>query len=281
MNAADRSYLPLSSAFVCIAMVLIGCGESRNGAPETREARPSVIEAREWRGLFESQGVEGTFVLYDSQTKVLRAHNSSRAFRRFLPASTFKVFNSLVSLQEVAVRSTKTQLKWDGKTHKISSWNRDHDMRSAIRHSVVWFYQEMARRVGARRLQSWMDDVGYGNRKIGAPIDLFWLEGALAISAMEQVDFLRDLYAESLPFDQPVQKEVKAIMLLENKGEVRLFGKTGWAARVSPMIGWFVGFVESGGGVAYFAMNIDMKTAKDAPLRMKITREILKREGYI
>ena len=35
----------------------------------------------------------------------------------------------------------------------IEAWNRDHDLRSAIRDSVVWYYQELARRVGPQRMQ--------------------------------------------------------------------------------------------------------------------------------
>jgi Penicillin binding protein transpeptidase domain len=33
-------------------------------------------------------------------------------------------------------------------------WDRDHELASALKFSVVWFYQEIARRIGAERMQS-------------------------------------------------------------------------------------------------------------------------------
>ena len=42
-------------------------------------------------------------------------------------------------------------LPWDGVRRPREEWNRDQDLRSAMKHSVVWYYQELARRVGPDR----------------------------------------------------------------------------------------------------------------------------------
>ena len=62
------------------------------------------------------------------------------------------------------------------------------------------------------------------------------------ISAMEQVDFLRKLYRNELPFKVEHQRLVKDIMIVEAGRDWILRAKTGWQARVEPQIGWWVGW---------------------------------------
>jgi hypothetical protein len=44
--------------------------------------------------IFEIAKLEGTFVLYDAQTKTYTGHNLARAKQQYYPASTFKVPNT-------------------------------------------------------------------------------------------------------------------------------------------------------------------------------------------
>src|SRR5688572_13333343 len=115
---------------------------------------------------FARAGVRGVIVLFDPQTGELTTNDERAANARHLPASTFKIFNSLVALEEKAVADEREVIPWDGVERFVADWNRDHDMASAIRVSAVWFYQELARRAGAARMQHWLDAVGYGNRSM-------------------------------------------------------------------------------------------------------------------
>ena len=65
-------------------------------------------------------------------------------------------------------------------------------------------------------MQEWIDKVGYGNRDIGGGIDRFWLSGALRISAVEQIAFLRRLAAGTLPFSARSQETVRRITIQES-----------------------------------------------------------------
>ena len=56
---------------------------------------------------------------------------------------------------------------------------------------------------------------------------------------MEQVDFLRKLYRNELPFKVEHQRLVKDIMIVEAGRDWILRAKTGWQARVEPQIGWW------------------------------------------
>jgi len=56
------------------------------------------------------------------------------------------------------------------KRHLKAQWNQDHNMRTAMKYSAVWFYQELARRIGYERMQNYVNLVGYGNKDISESI---------------------------------------------------------------------------------------------------------------
>jgi len=136
-------------------------------------ADPVWREQPDWKAEFASRGVTGTALIYDERDDAFLVYDRARAVKPFLPASTFKVFNALVALETGAVKDEYEVIRWDGVKRKFDGWNRDHSLASAMKFSAVWFYQEMARRAGAQRMQEWIDKVGYGNRDIGGGIDQF------------------------------------------------------------------------------------------------------------
>jgi beta-lactamase class D len=121
---------------------------------------------------------------------------------------------------------------------------------------VVWYYQEVARRIGRETFQESIDAAGYGNRNLTGNLDSFWLDGSLRISADEQVELLRRLYEGDLPFSQRTLDTVREMMILESTGTPPLRGKTGSGLMEGQRIGWFVGYQEVNGNVYFFATNI-------------------------
>ena len=235
----------------------------------------------DFKVIFDEQGVEGSILIYDKQKDEYIGYNLPMIDAQYLPASTFKIFNSLVSLETGAIKTESDTLRWDGKDKGRPQWNKDHNMRSAIKYSVVWFYQELARRVGEKRMKDYIDRVGYGNKDISGGIDRFWLTGGLRISSIEQIAFLRKLEANKLPFSQRTIDIVKDIMILDSTDTYLLRGKTGWSAEGEPEIGWFVGYVEAKGKVYFFSTNIIMTGAKDMAAREAVTRKVLQTLGIL
>ena len=229
----------------------------------------------QFQEIFDNNGVSGGFLLYDLKNDTSLVFNETRTKTGYLPASTFKIINSLIALETGVIKDEEEVIKWDGEKRFVEEWNRDHNLRSGIKYSVVWLYQELARRIGEERMQHYIDTVGYGNQNIEGGIDLFWLEGGIRISMEEQIGFLKRLYQNDLPFSQRSMDIVKDIMILEKTDDYTLRAKTGWAARVKPNIGWFVGYLECKDNVYFFAANIDMNTDDDAQARKKITMQIL------
>ncbi|CAN1211477.1 class D beta-lactamase [Tumidithrix helvetica PCC 7403] len=232
-------------------------------------------ERTDFGKYFQQAGVKGTFLLYDLKQDRYLVYNAKRAKTRFLPASTFKIFNSLVALETGAIADENVVIKWDGTKRDIPEWNQDQTLRSAIEYSTVWFYQELARRIGLARMQRYINLVDYGNRDIGGGIDRFWLDGKIRISPKEQIDFLVKFYQNKLPFSNRSLAIVKDIMIREQTSEYILRGKTGWASSTSPNLGWFVGYLERGDRAFFFAINIDIQKPDDAKARIKIAKQIL------
>jgi beta-lactamase class D len=232
---------------------------------------------------FEERGLEGAFILYDLNADTTVRYNAARCAQRFIPASTFKPLNALIALEAGSVADENEVIPWDGVDKGYASWNQDHDLSTAMQYSVVWFYQELARRTGQERMQHYVDAVGYGNQDISGQIDSFWLEGGLRISPEEQIAFLRRLYEGDLPFSDRSIAIVRRIILLEQTAGYRLSGKTGWTSRVDPQIGWFVGYLEREGNVYFFATNVekDESTESLGQMSQQITYEILGEMGLL
>lgn len=116
--------------------------------------------------------------------------------------STFKIPHALVAL-ETGVVTPATVEKWDGTRYADQPlWNRDHTVLSALKPSVLWFFQRIAPRIGANRMKPWLDKHRYGNADLSGDITRYWVNGTLRISPDEQVDFLRQFYARELPVNQ-------------------------------------------------------------------------------
>lgn len=235
---------------------------------------------------FTAAGLKGTFVLLDSRTGRLLRTDPERARTRFLPASTFKIPNTLIALETGVAPGPDFALSWDPKAAPRQawwpeSWARDHTLATALPNSVVWFYQEVARRIGPDRMRSWLNRFAYGNRDLSGGIDRFWLDGGLRISPDEQVDFLRRFYFGRLPVSERSTRIVKGLLVLEETPSWRLSGKTGWAGSVQPQIGWLVGYLERGRDVYFFATNLEIRKDEDRNARLALTKAILRDLGLM
>ncbi|MEM9487509.1 MAG: class D beta-lactamase [Myxococcota bacterium] len=239
--------------------------------------QPQVVERPEWRQSFDQLGVDGACVVLELPANRLHVYRPERVATRYVPASTFKIPNSIIALETGVASGADFTLPWDGTERTIASWNRDHDLRSALRNSVVWYYQEVARRIGSQRMTEWLARLDYGNRSIDGGIDQFWLRGGMRISPREQVAFVRRLNQGTLPISARTREVMRDIMILEQTADYALRGKTGWGfPRTPDEIGWLVGWVESGERTAYFAtIVLDPPDGLVLTSRQAVTRAIL------
>jgi beta-lactamase class D len=162
-------------------------------------------------------------------------------------------------------------------------WNQDQRMKEAFQRSTVWFYQELARRIGEQRMRAFLRKDLYGNQNTSGGIDRFWLTGGLRISADEQVALLMRLHHHQLSFTDEVMDKVLDLLVLEKTPDYVLRGKTGWAQQNGLEIGWLVGSVERHGHLSIYAMNLESPRT-DFPMieaRKAITFGILRELGLL
>jgi beta-lactamase class D len=236
---------------------------------------------------FKENKVEGCFALLNNGTGEFTIYNLER-YRdsSYLPASTFKIVNSLIGLQTGVIKDENMVIKWDSVVRPFPEWNKDLTMYQAFRASAVPYYQEVARRIGKETMQFWLDSISYGTKKITSSIDTFWLDHTLKIKPDEQMGLVKRLYFKQLPFFPINQEIVKKAMLFEDKPEYRLSYKTGWGVWDEihkKHIGWIVGYIEENRHPYFFVLNIESPDKNfDMPaVRMKMLKDILGQLGFM
>ncbi|MEJ7676547.1 MAG: penicillin-binding transpeptidase domain-containing protein [Segetibacter sp.] len=198
--------------------------------------------------FFDNNHVQGTFGLYNNASGQFTIYDLSR-FRdsAYLPASTFKIVNSLIGLETGKIRDQKMVIKWDGIKRNVHEWNQDLTMEQAFKLSAVPYYQEVARRIGKDTMQFWLDTLGYASRYNKAKInkiDTFWLDNSVKITADEQLGLVKKLYFDQLPFQKRSMRVVKEVMEMEKNSNYTLSYKTGWGSRENgSALGWIIGWV--------------------------------------
>lgn len=237
---------------ICVLVgwpVLFGC------APGAKRAAPLTLRDVDLERYFD--GNDGCFVMFGARKNELVRYNAPRCERRFSPGSTFMIANALVGLETGILRDADHMLRWDNEYHRRGILNQDHDLRSAMKYSVPWYFQRVAMRVGPERMQQWLDRLEYGNRDISGGVQQFWLGSSLTISPNEQVEFLRRLRLGELDCSQRSQEIVRDVLTLDDQGGRVLHGKTG-TQRLSDgqALAWFVGFLEDSSDAYVFALNV-------------------------
>jgi len=252
---------------------------------------PNNVEEDKSLGKYFSENkVVGCFGLYNNATNEFTFYNKKRfTDSSYLPASTFKIVNSLIGLQTGVISSDSMIIKWDGVKRSVEEWNRDLSMYEAFRVSAIPYYQEVARRIGKERMEYWMDTVNCGAGpkdtafRISTAIDTFWLDNSLKITPDEELGLVKMLYFDQLPFFKNYQEKVKKAMLFENKTMYRLAYKTGWGRKENGNhLAWVVGWVEENNHPYFFVLNFESPDVNaDIPsIRMKILKGILKQLGF-
>lgn len=228
--------------------------------PEANPSEQSSKEIKEpiFDTFLKSSAVEGAILVYSQRNNAFWSNDFQWSKKGRLPASTYKIPHSIIALETEVVHSDQTLFLWDGESRALDIWEQDLTFKEAFQKSCVPCYQEVARKVGATRMQTMLEKLDYGNMVFDTTnIDEFWLTGSSVISPFEQLDFLNRLMREELPISEKSRATVLNMMELEAMEGAVLRGKTGWAIREDQNNGWFVGMLESEEDTLYVAVNIE------------------------
>lgn len=245
-----------------MAICFSACSGNKNTAVEQSgegKMENQIIKA-EFQSIIDSSEVVGSILIYDLQKDIYYANDFEWANRGNLPASTFKIANSIIGLESGVIESDSTIFKWDGEKKWLKKWEQDLVLKDAFHFSCVPCYQEVARKIGEGRMNDFLRKLDYGDMKVDSSnIDKFWLEGDSRISQMQQIDFLKRFYESRLPILERTEKIMKSMMVMEENDQYKLSGKTGLSISNEVYNGWFVGYIELENNTYFFATNLEPK----------------------
>ena len=234
---------------------------------------------------FQKCHVEGSITIYDYKNSRWIYSNSLDSTTETLPASTFKIVNTLIAVETGVIEDESQVVKWPGSTDTVKYGYRPniyHDMtvKEAFQKSAGWVYVELAKQIGKERYLKYLNAVNYGNLDLSHPDTDFWNFGSFGISPKDQIRILVGIYEESLPFSQRTFEILKRIMVMEKTADYVIRAKTGWTRYGGKDTGWWVGYVEVEENVYFFATRLIKPRSRANPefgmCRKEITKKALR-----
>jgi beta-lactamase class D len=237
----------------------------------------STTEMPEWKDYFDTEGFRGCVIIdYPNSNQTLYL-NRKRCYRKYSPAETFDILNSLIALQAKAIKTVNNDtLIWPKMKLENTLWNKDQNMISAYKNSCPWFYKEMARIVGGKNMTCLIDSIDcYGTMNRVGDVETFWTDGSFEISADQQIEFLKRLYKEDLPFEKNHIKDIKKIMI-DYKDNIRVLRvKSG--VSFSNKVVWYIGWIEYKSVPCFFALNLSFSNQADSEKARLAAKRILQK----
>ena len=277
--ASFRKNLHSAFAYIMIALFLLGAAPilSIQAAENNRyyfNENNRTITYIDLSDAFEEYN--GSFVLYDTAEDSWQIYNKEYATARISPASTFKIYSALFSLETGIITPEQSLIPWDGQNYMYDLWNADQTLESAMQNSVTWYFQALDRQTSLSSIKKYVQELGYGNQIVEGDISSYWINSSLKISPVEQVEMLKKLYYNQFGFSPENIKAVKDSICLYSTDDGTLSGKTG-TEEVSGhnTSGWFIGYVEKDSHTYFFATNIQNEKLASGPLAAELTFSIL------
>ena len=222
---------------------------------------------------FESNDYDFSMLVYDLDQNSYLYYNDSLIKKNYTPASTFKIVNTIIGLENGIIDSANYLMKWDGIKRENTKWNADQTLGEAFRNSTIWYFQRLAKQIGQDKMQAGLELLNYGNKTIGDSIDQFWLDGTLKISMQDQVEFLTNIIKRKYKLKANTYDCLFQIMKYNLSYQYVVYCKSGWGQDRGQDVAWLVGMLIKNGKQYAFATLIttnDYKKMDLATLRYKV-----------
>lgn len=274
MNSSIPTHLLI--IYILFCTFIVSCTTQPENLEKTAIKESKQVIVKSFQEILDSAHVEGTIVIYSDSDSIYYSNNFNKASLGQLPASTYKIPNSIIALETGIIASDSTICKWNGQPRGLEIWEQDLSLKDAFRYSCVPCYQEIARKIGTERMNNYLDRLEYPGMVVNdETLDIFWLQGASRISIMDQLEFLQRLYYSKLPIESKNEKIIKRMMVLDQNESYTFRGKTGWSITEGRNNGWFVGYLEGLDNVYFFALNIDDTPQTDMNTWPSLRRELI------
>lgn len=214
-----------------------------------------------------AQPVQCTVIVDAASGEML--HRDGTCNKAFAPQSSFKLPLAVMGY-DAGILTDATTPRWDYKPEWKSSKREQKSVDPTIweKDSIVWYSQEITRKLGKQKFADYVKRFDYGNADVTGVkgrsdgLTQSWLMSSLKISPEEQVDFLRRFVNGKLPVSKAAhEKTVAIIPTFDAADGWTIHGKTG-AGRMrteadkfdgNDWLGWFVGWADKGNRRVVFA----------------------------
>lgn len=269
--------------------LLFSCSTKRKDNHFTSK-NDEVLVRQDFKKYFDECNVEGAIAIYDHKNHTWILSDTVATRKETLPASTFKIINLLIALETKTIASENDIVKWPGSTDTLKYDYRPniyHDItvKEAFEVSAGWAFIELAKKIGKDNYKKYLTLCHYGNINLSQTDPDFWNFGAFGISPINQVEFLKKLYEEKLPFSKRNIDIVKKVMITEQNDDYTIHSKTGWTRENDINTGWWVGYIESKNGTYFFATRLlqdrKLNASNFGNCRKEITKSVFKNLNVI
>jgi beta-lactamase class D len=282
----------MRTSFVILTLLLtcLSCSTQKSSEALFNSETSKFKVRDEFKTYFENCGVDGSIVIFDQNNQQWMLSDTTSIHRESLPASTFKIINLLIALETKVIKDENEIVKWVGKTDTVKYGYRPeiyHDMtvQEAFEVSAGWVFIELAKKIGKENYTKYLTECNYGNLNLTQQDADFWNFGNFAISPINQVEFLKNLYNGNLPFSKRNMEIVKRVMLTEETDNYAIHAKTGWTRENNTNTGWWVGYLETNNNTYFFAtrllQNRDNNRDDFGSCRKEITKNVLRDLGFL
>jgi beta-lactamase class D len=218
------------------------------------------------------------FIVVEKEKK-LRSEGQCQAAHA--PQSTFKIALALMGFDSQILKDeARPAFPFSSEySPAINVCKSEHNPRTWMRDSCVWYSQVMTRKLGMEKFRQYVTKFNYGNSDVtGDPgknngLTQSWLSSSLQITPQEQIKFLQNMLNKKLGVSEKALELTKKILFIQElPGGWKLFGKTGNGRYKGDLQqGWFVGWIEKGPRQIIFVHHLvdDKKEETYASFRSK------------
>lgn len=221
---------------------------------------------------FSANAFESCFVAKENG-KIVKESGKCTALRHS-PNSSFKIPLALIGFESGILIDKDTprfelpdEIKKEGPDKSLPVLlfhHRAQTPESWMKYSVVWYSQEITKKLGMQFFKDYVTKLKYGNMDVSGTkgkndgLTNSWLSSSLEVSPLEQIEFLEKLSNKTLPFKKESQE--KTIQLIKQEtvwDDWTIYGKTGSSGSSGKFRqGWFVGWIEKGSRRILFAQHV-------------------------
>lgn len=261
MSYVYRSYVYKKMKNLTFGLILsvlaVACSSQKENGRSLVAHHTDTVIVQDFTTYFNDCSVEGSIAIYDQNNRKWILSDTVGTRKETLPASTFKIINLLIALETKTISDENEVMKWVGSTDTVKygyrpEIYRDMTIKEAFEVSAGWVFVELAKKIGKKNYKKYLASCNYGNLDLSQTDADFWNFGNFAISPVNQVEFIKNLYDEKLPFSKRNIEIVKRVMITEQNAHETIHSKTGWTRANNTNTGWWVGYIENKNGVLLF-----------------------------